>query len=41
VNAFFVDADCTIEVLKSTSRLYGALLAFHLLMRYGFEADVE
>jgi hypothetical protein len=41
VNTFFVDADGTIEVLKHNSRLYGALLAFQLLMGYDFEADME
>ena len=41
VNAFFIDTDGTIEVLKRHSRLYGALLAFQLLMGYGFEADME
>jgi hypothetical protein len=41
VNAFFVNTDGTVEVLKHTSRLYGALLEFHLLMGYGFEADME
>jgi hypothetical protein len=41
VNAFFIDNDNTIEVLKRHSRLYGVLLAFHLLMGYGFEADME
>ena len=39
--AFFVDTDGTIEVLKRTSRLYGALLAFQLLMGYGVNADLE
>jgi hypothetical protein len=41
VDAFFVDTDDTIEVFKRTSRIYGALLAFQLLMGYGFEADME
>ena len=41
VNAFFIDTNNTIEVLKRRSRLYGALLAFQLLMGYGFEADME
>ncbi|KAM0904955.1 hypothetical protein ACQ4PT_017682 [Festuca glaucescens] len=41
VNAFFIDTDGTIEVLKHHSRLYGALLAFQLLVGYGFEADME
>ncbi|KAM0840479.1 hypothetical protein ACQ4PT_059654 [Festuca glaucescens] len=41
VNTFFVDSNSTIGVLKRRSRLYGALLAFQLLMGYGFEADME
>jgi hypothetical protein len=41
VNAFFINTDDTIEVLKHTPRLYGALLVFRLLMGYGFEADME
>nr|XP_051212788.1 uncharacterized protein LOC127330703 isoform X2 [Lolium perenne] len=41
VNTFFVDSGSTIEVLKRRSRLYGVLLAFQLLMEYGFEADLE
>jgi hypothetical protein len=41
VNTFFVDTDDTIEVLKRHSRLYGALLAFQLLMGYSFEANME
>lgn len=39
--AFFVDNDDPIEVLKRTSRIYGALLAFQLLMGYGVEAKFE
>ncbi|KAM0859735.1 hypothetical protein ACQ4PT_046996 [Festuca glaucescens] len=41
VNVFFVDTNSTIEVLKRRSRLYGAILAFQLLMGYGFDADME
>jgi hypothetical protein len=41
VNVFFIATDNTIEVLKRNSRLYGAALVFHLLMGYGFEADME
>jgi hypothetical protein len=41
VNAFFIDTDDTTELLKHTSCLYGALLAFQLLMGYSFEADME
>lgn len=39
--AFFVDNDDPIEVLKRTSRIYGALLAFQLLMGYGVKAKFE
>jgi hypothetical protein len=31
----------TIEVFKCTSRTYGALLAFQLLMGHGFKAEME
>jgi hypothetical protein len=41
VNAFFIDTNNKIEVPKRHSRLYGALLAFQLLMVYGFKADME
>ena len=41
VNTFFVDSGSAIEVLKRRSRLYGAVLAFQLLMGYGFESDLE
>jgi hypothetical protein len=41
VNAFFINTNSTIEVLKCRSRLYGALLAVQLLMGYGVEADME
>jgi hypothetical protein len=41
VDAFFVDTDGTNEVLKCTSRIYGELLAFQVLMGYGFEADMD
>ena len=40
-DAFSVDTDSTIELFKRTSRTYGALLAFQLLMGYGFKADME
>ncbi|KAK1665057.1 hypothetical protein QYE76_053216 [Lolium multiflorum] len=39
--ASFIDNDGPIEVLKHTSRLYGALLAFQLMMWYGAEAEFE
>jgi hypothetical protein len=38
---FSVDTDVTIKIFKHTSRTYGALLAFQLLMGYGFEADMN
>jgi hypothetical protein len=41
VDALSIDTDGTIEVFKRTSRIYGALLAFQLLMGYGFEGDME
>ncbi|KAK1601801.1 hypothetical protein QYE76_037629 [Lolium multiflorum] len=40
-DCFVVDTKGTIEVLKRTSRTYGALLAFHLMMGHGFQADME
>ena len=39
--AFFSDSDNPIEVLKRHSRIYGALLAFQLLMGYEVDADFE
>ncbi|KAK1631150.1 hypothetical protein QYE76_005465 [Lolium multiflorum] len=41
IDAFAVDTKETIEVFKRTSRTYGALLAFQLMMGYGFKADIE
>jgi hypothetical protein len=41
VNTFSIDTEGIIEVFKRTSRTYGALLAFQLLMGYGFKADME
>jgi hypothetical protein len=38
---FIVGHDDPIEVLKRTSRLYRALLAFQLMMGYGVEAQFE
>jgi hypothetical protein len=40
-NTFFVDSSSAIEVLKRRSCLYGAVLAFQLLMGHGFESDLE
>jgi hypothetical protein len=40
-STFFVDTEGIIKVFKRTSRTYGALLAFQLLMGYGFKADME
>ena len=39
--AFVVHGSSKIEVLKRTSRILGALLAFQLLLGYGIEADFE
>ena len=41
MDTFSVDIEGIIEVFKRTSRTYGALLAFQLLMGYGFKADME
>jgi len=41
VDTFSADTEGIIEVFKRTSRTYGALLAFQLLMGYGFKADIE
>ena len=38
---FSANGGSRIEVLKRTSRILGALLAFQLLMGYGIEADFE
>ena len=38
---FIAKGSSRIEVLKRTSRILGALLAFQLLMGYGVEADFE
>ena len=39
--AFVVEGAGQIEVLKRTSRILGALLAFQLLMGYGIQAEFE
>ena len=39
--AFVVEGASQIEVLKRTSRILGALLAFQLLMGYGIQAEFE
>ena len=39
--AFFVDHADPIEVLKCSSRAYGALLTFQLLMGHGVAADFD
>jgi hypothetical protein len=41
IDAFAVDTKEIIEVFKCTSRTYGALLAFQLMMGHGFKADIE
>ena len=38
---FVTNGGSRIEVLKRTSRILGALVAFQLLMGYGVEADFE
>lgn len=40
-DVFVVQGASKIEVLKRTSRVLGALLAFQLLLGYGVEADFE
>ena len=40
-DVFAVDTKEIIEVFKRTSRTYGALLAFQLMMGHGFQADME
>jgi hypothetical protein len=40
-NTFSIDTEGTIEVFKRTSRTYGALLAFQLLMGHDFNPEVE
>ena len=39
--AFFIKNADPIEVLKRTSHIYGALLAFQLMMGYNVEAEFE
>ncbi|KAK1665922.1 hypothetical protein QYE76_054081 [Lolium multiflorum] len=41
IDAFAVDTKEVIEVFKRTSRTYGAVLAFQLMMGYGFKGDIE
>ncbi|KAK1647951.1 hypothetical protein QYE76_065756 [Lolium multiflorum] len=41
IDAFAVNTKEVIEVFKHTSRTYGALLAFQLMMGHGFKADIE
>jgi hypothetical protein len=40
-DTFSINTEGTIEVFKRTSRTYGALLAFQLLMGHGFKAEME
>ncbi|KAK1677070.1 hypothetical protein QYE76_037922 [Lolium multiflorum] len=40
-DAFAIDVEGTIEVFKHTSRTYGALLSFQLMMGHGFKANME
>jgi hypothetical protein len=41
IDTFAVDTKGVIEVFKRTSRTYGALLAFQVMMGHGFKADIE
>ncbi|KAK1615188.1 hypothetical protein QYE76_020705 [Lolium multiflorum] len=41
IDAFAVDTKEVIEVFKRTSRTYGALLAFQLMMGHDFKANIE
>ncbi|KAK1652905.1 hypothetical protein QYE76_070710 [Lolium multiflorum] len=41
IDSFAVNTKEAIEVLKRTSRTYGAVLAFQLMMGYGFKGDIE
>jgi hypothetical protein len=41
IDTFSVNTKEVIEVFKCTSRTYGALLAFQLMMVHGFKADIE
>ncbi|KAK1613405.1 hypothetical protein QYE76_037078 [Lolium multiflorum] len=41
IDTFAVDTKEAIEVFKRTSRIFGAVLAFHLMMGYGFKGDIE
>ncbi|KAK1642668.1 hypothetical protein QYE76_060473 [Lolium multiflorum] len=41
IDTFAVDTKKVIEVFKRTSRTFGAVLAFQLMMGYGFKGDIE
>ncbi|KAK1607151.1 hypothetical protein QYE76_030824, partial [Lolium multiflorum] len=41
IDTFAVNTKEAIEVFKRTSRTYGAVLAFQLMMGYGFKGDIE
>jgi hypothetical protein len=41
VDTLSINTEGIIEVFKRTSRTYGALLAFQLLMGHGFKAEME
>ncbi|KAK1612072.1 hypothetical protein QYE76_035745 [Lolium multiflorum] len=41
IDTFAVDTKEVIEVFKRTSRTFGAVLAFQLMMGYGFKGDIE
>jgi hypothetical protein len=40
-NTFLVDSSNSIDVLNRRSRLYGAVLAFQLLMGHGLKSELE
>jgi hypothetical protein len=41
IDAFAINTREVLEVFKCTSRTYGALLAFQLMMGHGFKANIE
>ena len=41
IDTFAVDTKEVIEVFKRTSCTFGAVLAFQLMMGYGFKGDIE
>jgi hypothetical protein len=41
IDTFAINTKEVIDVFKRTSRTYGALLAFQLMMGHGFKANIE